>query len=413
MRALDDCPLADANGDGVLTIEELVRSVAAAVLGCPVPPATRTSATTPSVSATVSTTPNESGTPTPTRTTGGSPSVSPSSSVTGTSTATPTPTISSTATITPTGTQAPGATETVSPTIAPSATSTPTATPSPSPTPTRTPTSIPAPSATFTPTPTSTPSPQPFVRRFSLDAASSEIRIYVFGGDGPATPGFQGYLDLSMGDPDAKTGLAPLQLLHSSEFLYLPLGDGRNFCIRPSAQVNIGVIACDGGFDLGVKTTQDHHLGQVGVGDFTEGDCNLAGGVVEGPGDPHPNVCNGPVVVASSGEADSGAGAMLIAPDQDFQTNGIPAQLSVEPGPCEQHVAPEQTTLGFTSALYRVEIADPDNAQGQQFVHEERGQNFSCPSFTQENGPGRLVLSIGTLHGAAGLDVVTVLDLDD
>jgi hypothetical protein len=172
------------------------------------------------------------------------------------------------------------------------------------------------------------------------------------------------------------------------------------------------VIACNGGVDLGVRTTQDHRIGVVGTNGFTAADCSNAGGTVEGPTSPHPGVCNGPVNVFLSGESDSGAGAVLIAPDARFDTRGIEGEISVQPGPCDTHVGRQRGILGFVSGLYRVEILDADNSTAT-FRHDERGEPFSCAQFTQENGPGRLVLGVGALHGANGLDVVTVFDLDD
>jgi hypothetical protein len=254
----------------------------------------------------------------------------------------------------------------------------------------------------------------PGSRHFSLNANASGVRTFVQ----PdalvsANTGFTGYLELSMGTPNPG-GVAQLNLVGSSDLLSLPLG-GMTLCFRPFLPVfRAGVISCDGGVDLGVRTSQDHDIGKVGENGFTAAACTAAHGTVEGAMDPHPGVCNGPIRVFPSAE-DSGAGAVLIAPDSRFSpaTAGIPGVVSVQPGPCDMHVNPQPAVLGFVTGLYRVEILDADDTAGATLHHDERGQAFSCAQFTQENGPGRLVLGIGALHGASGLDVVTVFDLDD
>ncbi len=174
------------------------------------------------------------------------------------------------------------------------------------------------------------------------------------------------------------------------------------------------MIACNGGFDLGIVSTQDHDIGVVGVNGFTEQSCQAAGGTVEAPTDPHPGVCNGPVGVNLSGEPDAGAGAVLLAPDARFGTQGLPAEVSIDTGPCDQHPPGNLATFGFVSALSRAQILDSNDEPGNTFSHDERGENFSCQAWTQENGPGRLVLSVPAVHGAGnGDDLITVFSLDD
>ncbi len=247
------------------------------------------------------------------------------------------------------------------------------------------------------------------MRRFSLDPASSQIRTV----PGITVSGFQGYLDLAVGLPDPITGLALVDLTGASEFLSIDLGSV-TLCIKPLVPVPAaGILACNGGFDLSVGAIQDHDIGHVGVGGFTEGDCTAAGGVVEQAGDPHPGVCNGPVTVEPSGEPDSGAGAMLIAPDGRFGTQGVPAEVTVEAGPCEEHGAGEATLFGFVTGLSRAQILDANDESGNILQHDERGENFSCANWRQEDGPGRLVLSVGSIHGGGTTDLVTVFVLDD
>jgi hypothetical protein len=86
-------------------------------------------------------------------------------------------------------------------------------------------------------------------------------------------------------------------------------------------------------------------------------------------------------------------------------------EFSVQVGSCAAEV-PEQV-FAFTTASYRAEIDDAGNVPGATLVHDEQGQNFSCDQFTQENGPGRLVFTLGTLHGNGPNDLILVFVLDD
>lgn len=186
---LELCAAADIDHDGTVTIDEVVRAVAAALGGCPTPTPTfsATATESPTASPTSATdTPSPTETPTvedtatpPVTPSGDTPTPTPTATTptaTPTATNTASPTITPTATVTPTdtpaeptitGTRPPTSTSTQTPTpthtATPSPTSTPTPTPSTTPTPTRTssptrtPTSTATPTATSTPTPTATP----------------------------------------------------------------------------------------------------------------------------------------------------------------------------------------------------------------------------------------------------------------
>jgi len=226
---------------------------------------------------------------------------------------------------------------------------------------------------------------------------------------GPAT-GFSGYLDLAAGVPDPVTGLAVVAITGASEFLSIPVGE-LTLCIKPLVPVdNAGVLACNGGVDLGVSSSQDHNIGVVGVDGFTADDCAAQSGLVEVG--PHPGVCNGPVGLLASPEPDSGVGALLLAPDPRFDAHGLPAAISFEPGPCAEHGPGAPTVFGFVSGAARAEIANANNEPGVLLAHQLEGENFSCAGWTTENGPGRLVLAVPAVHGA-GDDVITVFVLDD
>lgn len=403
-----------------VTIDELVRAVLHGLEGCPTAspspsPATPSILTaSPTASATSSATsePNPSTSSTATRTVLPTETASPAPTPSPSLSATPAPSGTSTTSATPAATAT--ATETWSSTPVPTATETPTATPSPTVTPSPTPTDSATPTSSATPTATHSASPTPGLgpRRFSLDPAASGLLLL------PASTmvsGFSGYLDLAAGLPNPETGLARVDVVGASPFLSLALDTATRLCIRPIVPVvGAGVLACNGGFDLGIATVQDHRLGKVGEGGFTAQDCLAAGGTVESLADPHPNVCNGPVVVGGSGETDSGAGALLLAPDSRYQTAGLPAEVSIGSGPCEKRQGGTLTLFGFVSALARAEILAANAIPGASFQHAERGTAFSCENWRQENGPGRVVLSVPSLHAAElDEDLITVFILED
>jgi hypothetical protein len=274
--------------------------------------------------------------------------------------------------------------------------------------PTSTPTRTATPSASATPT--LSPTPGLGTRRFSLDPQTSRLELLP---DLGTFGGFGGFLDLAAGPPDPVTGLARVDVVGASEFLTVQVGLLR-VCIKPIVPVvGAGVLACNGGYDLGVSSAQDHNVGVVGADGFTAQDCADAGGVVEAASDPHPGVCNGPVDILPSPEQDSGSGALLIAPDARFATEGLPAEVTIDTGPCDTHGAGDPTLFGFVSGVSRATIADADNAADAILQHDEDGESFSCAQWMQENGPGRLVLSVPAVHGADSGDIVTVFVLDD
>jgi hypothetical protein len=200
--------------------------------------------------------------------------------------------------------------------------------------------------------------------------------------------------------------VAAIDVVGSSPFLSIELTPGVVLCLRPAVPaIDAGVIDCDGGSNLGVKTSQDHNLGLAG------GACLAAGGTIEDAGAPHPNVCNGSIVTAPSDVANSGSGALLIAPSPQLDTHGLPMELSIQGGAC-QPGAPAQV-FAFSTASYRADISDAGNQAGTSLSHEELGQNFSCNDFGVENGAGRLVFTLGVLHSAGADDAILVFVLDD
>lgn len=280
-----------------------------------------------------------------------------------------------------------------------------------------------------TATPTQTPLPTfdaPLgTRRFSLNPETSSFRIAGLPIPLQST-GFQGFLDIEAGQPDPETGLTTVDVTDASEFLSIllqpPIGPAIAVCLEPVREMlpirNAGFLSCFGGFDLGFALTQDHNIGVVGVDGFTEEDCLAAGGIVEPPGGPHPGVCNGPIVPGQPG-GDSGAGALVIAPDPETLQGGLPVILTMEDAlPCgDEGAVGEVVPLALTSATAIATILDRNNIAGNVLEVSERGQNFSCTEWTEENGPGTLVLGAPLLDLDTGVigfvDIINVFRLDD
>ncbi len=268
---------------------------------------------------------------------------------------------------------------------------------------------------------------------------------------------------------------------------------------------NAGVVACQGGFDYSIILCANHRLGQIGHGDFTLSDClsacNAGGcGTVEapdqicaagligeqcraaadcdtaseagdgicglgryctrgrvgepcasdaecatdsqagtcrpqptcrqgrvgnpcradaecdsqpgasdgacGPGGVHPGVCNGTFSVSSVGE-DSGPGAAVIAPV--FGLTGFPAELAIERDlPCGDEAGSGfSQAFAFTTATVRGEIQNANNEEGSNLVFTSRGENFSCTDWTNPEGPGCFALVAPALHTFQGSDLIT------
>jgi hypothetical protein len=98
VRPLDDCRSADEDASGTLTVDELVRAVAASLAGCP------------TATPTLSPTPVSTASSTPTATDGAPPTSTPSQAPTSSATESATPTPSLAATPTPTESDTPSPT---------------------------------------------------------------------------------------------------------------------------------------------------------------------------------------------------------------------------------------------------------------------------------------------------------------
>jgi hypothetical protein len=234
-----------------------------------------------------------------------------------------------------------------------------------------------------------------------------------------------------------------------------------------------GIVACNGGLPLGFNLSQDHHIGQIGVDGFTPADCTNMRGFLESPnqicaagltGDPcrtnrecdtttgagdgvcgldmshcsegksadqcradgdcdttpgtedgvcgspqpHPGVCNGPLN-ASQGSADSGKGAVVIAPNPQFALAGLPVRLSVQSTlPCVDPGPGSALTFALTSAANVATLVNFSNTLGDTVTTTNRGENFSCADWQNPSGPGKLVLSAPAIdQNPGGGDIVT------
>jgi len=310
---------------------------------------------------------------------------------------------------------------------------------------TPTPTGVPTGTATATVTASVTPGGPLGVRRLSLNPSTSRVIATLAAGFATTTTGMEGYLDLRAGVPNPFNGLALIDVIGSSEYLSINIpGGAQALCIKPKREqfplIDAGVIACYGGIPLGLDLTLDHNIGVVGAcsGGSEDGEscgadsdctggvcfsterCLAAGGRVEGPDEPFPDVCNS-TLVGMTPPGDSGVGAVLISPDPvNGFINGLPVSIISENStPCgDEPGAPGyDVVMAFTSGRAVGRIIDYNNLDGQTLEAEQTGENFSCAAWTQENGPGILTLAapyyslpIGT---GAVADLISTLVLDD
>lgn len=286
--------------------------------------------------------------------------------------------------------------------------------------------------------------PELGTRRFSLDPTTSSFTAVLNVGLFPST-GMTGFIELKAGVPSAE-GVAFLDITDSSDYLsvLIPASTGgvdTVICIKPHKNLfpitTAGVIDCDGGSPVGFSTAQDHNIGVVAA--CTAGanagqactsdancpnghcyaavDCEAAGGVVEGPTDTHPGVCNGPLE-ASQIVADAGPGAVFIGRDPSGFFNGLPATLTIETAfPCGNEGGEIETNFAFTTGTSRATVNDFANSPGATFMHETHGTNFSCRDFAKENSAGTLVLEVPTLDLSVPVlgtvDFISEFTLDD
>jgi hypothetical protein len=182
---------------------------------------------------------------------------------------------------------------------------------------------------------------------------------------------------------------------------------------------NIGAVGhCSGGAADGDSCTAGTDCPDGTC--FSAQDCLDAGGRVETASEPFPGVCNG-TLVGMAAPGDSGVGAVLISPDpvNGFIT-GLPAAIIREAAtPCgDEPDAPGYTTaMAFTSGRAVGRVLDYNNLAGETLEAEYTGQNFSCANWAVENGPGTLALAAPYFNlpiGTGGVaDLISTIVLDD
>jgi hypothetical protein len=262
------------------------------------------------------------------------------------------------------------------------------------------------------------------MRRFSLNTDGANGRPVsqlwvVLGPLGELPVGtFEGYLDLYAGAPDPQTGMAQVDILGASPFIEASILGMAAVCIRPvTPTVAAGVLACGrrGAHLLRVSArasdTSDrdvlaldcrsssaqfdtdlmlnHRLGIVGQNGFTAQDCAALNGVVEGPSDPHPNVCNQqlPPDFRFLDTVDNTPGAAVAQ---------VTAEILFENNlPCGDEPSMSFGTLAIpiTTESSKATILNANNVTGQARVAEGFGINFSCEDWTTEDSSGMVVLS--------------------
>lgn len=247
-------------------------------------------------------------------------------------------------------------------------------------------------------------------RRFSLNPAMSTFSPGILN---LTFAGFEGFLELTAGEPDPLTGIAQIDITDASEYLSIFLGPpaGIALCFRPDRSqfpiISAGAIDCDGGTDVSFVLTQDHNINDV--------DPSCETGT---PDEIHPGVCNGPLMPSQSG-GDSGPGALVIAPNPETGLVGLPMTLLTESAlPCgDEGAGGPPISFAFTSAIARAILLDANNILGADLLEEAIGENFSCENWRMENGPGRIVLVAPVLDMVIPIlgpqDLVSVFVWDD
>jgi hypothetical protein len=208
----------------------------------------------------------------------------------------------------------------------------------------------PEPTATATPPVSGTPLGD---RIFSISRPGSLLRSSSAPDDLSTDPWLSGPVVLHAGPVDG-SGIAALSL--QSDVTYgFGLAAGGVMCVRIQAAGSGGTIDCNGGSPHTVLLTQDS---------------NGAG------------VADAPILTLHVGP-DSGAGAASLTVMQSI-TN----LASGTPSDCIAAVFGPPELTAYTSSTITATIAEP--VQGGNLTFTTTGENFSCSTWTVENGPGTL-----------------------
>jgi hypothetical protein len=166
----------------------------------------------------------------------------------------------------------------------------------------------------------------------------------------------------------------------------------------PAGQLGAGVPCntnedCDGATCEPVLCTD----GRVGEPCRNAGDCDTAPGADDGicgQPDPHPGACNGPLEFRQIG-GDSGPGAVIFAPLEGLQ--GLPVDLGIESAPpCGDEGGSLSQPFAMTTGIARTTVGN-FSAGEADLVFTQEGENFNCANWPNGTG-GRFVLSFPTIH---------------
>jgi len=184
---------------------------------------------------------------------------------------------------------------------------------------------------------------------------------------------------------------------------------------RANAECDSPAKAGNGVCGLGPSTCTE---GKMDAPCQADADCDTDPEAADGvcnQTDPHPGVCNGPLTANQLG-GDTGPGELIFAPVSDSrfpELAGFPAELTVERAfPCGNEGPGDRITFAFTSGRSRCTIENFSNMSGVALSLDSQGENFSCADWTNEKGPGRVVLSAPALHQNSGSDVITSFAFD-
>jgi hypothetical protein len=166
----------------------------------------------------------------------------------------------------------------------------------------------------------------------------------------------------------------------------------------PGGPLDAGV-PCNTNDDCGGATCQPVLCtdGTVGEGCRNAGDCDTAPGADDGicgQPDPHPGACNGPLEFRQIG-GDSGPGAVIFAPLEGLQ--GLPVQLSIESAPpCGDEGGALTQAFAMTTGVARTTVGNFSAGEADLIFNQE-GENFDCANWPNGTG-GKFVLSFPTIH---------------
>lgn len=124
----------------------------------------------------------------------------------------------------------------------------------------------------------------------------------------------------------------------------------------------------------------------------------------------HAGICNGPIE-STPGGGDSGAGSLVISLPFDVVSE-MALPCGDEPEATGQQASILLTT-GISTATIR-HVNDSDKVLSEELT----GENFSCPDWTREDGPGTLLLAAPVIDAPSGMsdlyfDIINVFSFDD